>query len=77
MLEMGILYEALRGSDSVCKGSNPLAEGVLRPNAKVLHKVQVLIPLPDLDSSQRTVHYFSPFGTFFAPFKVIFYFVLL
>ena len=26
---------------------NPLAEGVLRPNAKVLHKVQVLIPLPD------------------------------
>ena len=23
MLEMGILYEALCGSDSVCKGSNP------------------------------------------------------
>ena len=40
---MGILYEALRGSDSICKVSNPLAESVLRPNVKVLHKVQVLI----------------------------------
>ena len=43
MLEMGILYEALCGSDSICKVSNPLAEGVMRPNTKVLHKVQVLI----------------------------------